>query len=79
VLDEGERRRRHGGERNERCTAPCADTAHACLRPPRGRQFVGRPEAFERDLHRLARVVPGGDVASDRVVEVVPELGTQAA
>jgi hypothetical protein len=57
VLDERERRRRHGGERHEGRTAACPDTARVGLRPPRGHKLVGRPEPLERKLRRLGRLV----------------------
>jgi hypothetical protein len=76
VLDERERRRRNSGERNKGHTAPRPDTAHARLGPPHGHKLVRRPEPLERKLHRVGRVAPGGDVVSDRVVEVVSQLGT---
>jgi hypothetical protein len=75
VLDERERRRSHGRERDESGAPPALSTARAGLRLPRPEQLVGWPEALERDSGSLSCIAPAGEVVRDRIVDVVAELG----
>jgi hypothetical protein len=77
VLDEGESGCRHGCERDERRTPPGLHPMGAGLGVPRDNDLLGCPAALEREACCVRPIETGGDVMSDRVVEVVPELGTQ--
>jgi hypothetical protein len=77
VLDERERRGRHGRECDERRTPPGLHTVGAGLRVPRDNHLLGRPETLERQICCVRLIKARRNVMGDRILEVVPKLGAQ--